>query len=57
MELQPKWHVPLITSMILKPNGVIYQKMFIVEKEIVMVDPVNKIQIQFVHLILMTLTE
>ena len=37
--------------MILKPNGVIYQKMFIVEKEIVMVDPVNKVQIQFVILI------
>ena len=31
--------------MIPKPNGVIFQKKLIVEKEIVMADPVNKIQI------------
>ena len=51
MELQPIWHVPGTTSTIPKPNGVIFQKKFIVEKETVMVDPVNKIQIQFVILI------
>ena len=51
MELQPIWHVPQTTSTIPKPNGVIFQKKFIVEKETVMVNPVNKIQIQFVILI------
>ena len=51
MELQPIWHVPQTICTIPKPNGVIFQKKFIVEREIAMVDPVNKIQIQFVILI------
>ena len=50
MELHHIWHVNQTTSTIPKPNGVISQKKFIVEKGIVMADPANKIQIQFVIL-------
>ena len=45
-EWQPIHHVPGISFMIPKTNGVIIQKKFIVEKEAAMEDPAKKLQIQ-----------